>query len=280
MRKHLIPSLEESNSRISQLIESKKSFVVGRVGLGGGTAITALTYARQPINPQFYIWVYQTEGFYGIPDFNRFAQLYYESIQTSDLQAYWGDPSFPGFMEYENFITPQNQVLINPCSLDAYSFENPWTQSLAGKKVLIVHSFKDSIDSQLKIKDKIWTNKNVLPDAEYITYKPVQSLGGFGPHTSWYDSFDRMCQDISKIDFDVALLAAGGYGMPLSGYIKQHLNKGAIYVGGCLQLFFGIKGRRWDSNIDVTKYYNEYWIRASKDETPSSAPIVEGGCYW
>lgn len=280
MRKHLIPSLEESNSRISQLIESKKSFVVGRVGLGGGTAITALTYARQPINPQFYIWVYQTEGFYGIPDFNRFAQLYYESIQTSDLQAYWGDPSFPGFVEYENFITPQNQVLINPCSLDAYIFENPWTQSLVGKKVLIVHSFKDSIDSQLKIKDKIWANKNVLPDAEYITYKPVQSLGGFGPHTSWYDSFDRMCQDISKIDFDVALLAAGGYGMPLSGYIKQHLNKGSIYVGGCLQLFFGIKGRRWDSNPDVTKYYNDYWIRASKDETPSSAPIVEGGCYW
>lgn len=280
MRKHLIPSLEQSNTNISNLIEAKKSFLVGRVGLGGGTAITALTYAKQPIHPQFYIWIYQTEGFYGIPNFDRFAQLYFNSIQSSDLQAYWGDPSFPGFIEYENFITPPNQSLIEPGSLDAYVFERPWTQKLAGKKVLIIHSFKESIDKQLKIKDKIWSNDNFLPEAEYLTYKPVQSLGGFGPHTSWYDSFDRMCDDISKIDFDIALVAAGGYGMPLCGFIKESLNKGAIYVGGCLQLFFGIKGRRWDTNNNITKLYNENWIRASLEETPSSAPLVENSCYW
>jgi hypothetical protein len=89
-----------------------------------------------------------------------------------------------------------------------------------------------------------------------------------------------MCNDISKIDFDVALLAAGGYGMPLCGFIKQQLNKGAIYVGGCLQLFFGIKGRRWDTNPEVTKYYNEFWVRASEEETPRVSNQIEGGCYW
>lgn len=280
MRKNQIPSLQESNDKISQLIETKKSFIVGRVGLGGGTAITALTYARQPINPQFYIWVYHTEGFYGTPNFERFANLYYESIQMTDLQAYWGDPSFPGFIEYEDFITPKNQSLIEPGSLDAYNLENPWTTKLTGKKVLIIHSFKDTIENQFKKIDKIWPNKSVLPDAEYIFYKPVQSLGGYGPHTSWYDSFDRMCNDISKIDFDVALIAAGGYGMPLCGFIKKHLGKGAIYVGGCLQLFFGIKGRRWETTESVTKHYNEYWVRPSEEEKPKLGDQVEGGCYW
>jgi hypothetical protein len=280
MRKDKILSLEESNRKISELIETKKSFLIGRVGLGGGTAITALTYAQQPINPQFYIWVYHTEGFYGTPNFQRFANLYYNSIQSSDLQAYWGDPSFPGFIEYENYITPPNQILIEPSSLDAYQFENPWTEKLAGKKILIVHGFKDTIEKQLENKNKIWNNSKILPDAEYILYKPVQSLGGYGPHTSWYDSFDRMCNDISKIDFDIALLACGGYGMPLSGFVKNNLGKGAIYVGGCLQLFFGIKGRRWETTESVTKHYNDFWVRASEDEKPKLGDQVEGGCYW
>jgi len=280
MRKDKILPLEESNRKISELIENKKSFLIGRVGLGGGTAITALTYAQQPINPQFYIWVYHTEGFYGTPNFERFANLYFNSIQSSDLQAYWGDPSFPGFIEYENYITPPNQILIEPSSLDAYQFEKPWTEKLAGKKILIVHGFKDTIEKQLENKDEIWGNTKILPDAEYILYKPVQSLGGYGPHTSWYDSFDRMCGDISKIDFDIALLACGGYGMPLSGFIKNNLGKGAIYVGGCLQLFFGIKGRRWDTTESVTKHYNNYWVRASENEKPKLGDQVEGGCYW
>ena len=280
MRKDKILPLEESNKKISELIENKKSFLIGRVGLGGGTAITALTYAQQPINPQFYIWVYHTEGFYGTPNFERFANLYFNSIQSSDLQAYWGDPSFPGFIEYENYITPPNQILIEPSSLDAYNIENPWTDKLKGKKVLVIHGFKDTIEKQMKNIDKIWNGKKVLPEAEYIFYKPVQSLGGYGPHTSWYDSFDRMCEDISKIDFDVALLACGGYGMPLCGFIKNNLGKGAIYVGGCLQLFFGIKGRRWDTAVSVTNHYNEYWVRASEEEKPKFGDQIEGGCYW
>lgn len=285
MRKDKILSPQLSNQKIAELIDTRKSFLVARAGIGGGTAITALTYARQPIHQQFQIWVYNNEGFYGTPNYERFAQLYFGSMQIADLQAYWGDPLFPGFVEFEDFIVPKDQTLIEPISLDAYHFENPWTQKLAGKKVLIVHSFKETIEKQLSVRDKIWGDKNVLPEAEYILYQPVQSLGGYGPHTSWYDSFDRMCEDISKIDFDVALLASGGYGMPLAGFIKQRLNKGAIYVGGCLQIFFGIKGHRWDKNNDVNKFYNDYWVRHTPDSktTPdfkTYVPETEGGCYW
>lgn len=280
MRKDKIISLEESNKKISEIIETKKSFSITRVGLGGGTAITALTIANQPIHPEFLKMFYHNEGFYGVPDFGRFVNLYGGSIRESDLQGYWGDPCFPGFMEYEDFITPKDQVLIEPSSLDSYIFDNPWSSKLKGKKILIVSSFKDSIEKQLKIKDKIWNGREVLPDAEYIVYKPVQSMGGYGPHTSWYESFDIMCRDISKIDFDVALLACGGYGVPLCWFIKNQLSKGAIYVGGCLQIFFGIKGRRWDNSENVTKHYNEHWIRPSAEEKPKIADQIEGGCYW
>ena len=52
-------------------------------------------------------------------------------------------------------------------------------------------------------------------------------------------------QDISKIDFDIALVSCGGYGLPICHYINNQLNKGSIYVGGILQIYFGIIGRRW-----------------------------------
>ena len=46
-----------------------------------------------------------------------------------------------------------------------------------------------------------------------------------------------MCMDIVKLEFDIALVACEGYGMPICNFIKGKLNKSAIYVGGGLQLF-------------------------------------------
>ena len=88
-----------------------------------------------------------------------------------------------------------------------------------------------------------------------------------------------MCKDISKIDFDVALLGCGSYGLPLANYIKN-LGKSAVYIGGGLQLYFGIKGKRWENSQDITKFYNDYWTRANTNETPNTSNMVEGGCYW
>ena len=89
-----------------------------------------------------------------------------------------------------------------------------------------------------------------------------------------------MCKDISNIDFDIALLGCGSYGLPLCDYIKIKLNKSAVYIGGGLQLYFGIKGKRWEGSEDITKFYNEYWTRPTTEETPTTSTMVEGGCYW
>jgi hypothetical protein len=280
--KHPILSLEESNKKLGELIENKSNYLVSRAAISGGPAITALTLTRQPINPQFLIWVYHNEGFYGTPHFERFAQLYSLPFKIADMQAYWGydAPGFEDFVHYENYLTPPNIPLIDPSVFDAYLFDEPWTLKLKGKKILIIHSFAETMSKQVLTKDKHWKDKQVLPDAEYIFYKPVQSLGGYGPHSSWYESFDIMCQDISKIDFDVAWVSAGGYGMPLTGFIKQYMGKSAIYVGGVMQILFAIKGKRWEVLEGVTNNYNEFWVRPSEEETPRVANQIEGGCYW
>lgn len=85
-----------------------------------------------------------------------------------------------------------------------------------------------------------------------------------------------MEDEIRQKDFDIALLGCGAYGFPLAAYIKS-LGKQAIHVGGPLQLYFGIRGKRW---TDRNFYSNEFWTSPSVDERPRNIERVEDGCYW
>lgn len=155
-----------------------------------------------------------------------------------------------------------------------------WLNALTNKKVLVVHPFAKLIETQYKIKDKLFKNI-VIPDFELITVPAVQSMGGSNDFATWIDAFEYMKDTISKKDFDVALLGCGAYGMPLGAFIKEEIGKPAIHVGGELQLFFGIKGKRWDERKYVRdKFYNEYWVRPTDDLKPENWKQVEGGCYW
>ena len=272
LNKRLNPDL--SNAKIAEIINN--NVLITRVGLGGETAISALSLNNIPIPQHVFNWFYINAGFYGNQNYINYAKMYKNACDNSDLHAYW---NFEGFVEMEDFLVPESKELIEPSALESFRFDNPWTEKLKDKNILIIHPFKETIDKQLLIKDKIWQNKNVLPDATYITYKSIQSIGGSGPHKDWYESFDIMCKDISKIDFDVALLGCGSYGLPLANYIKN-LGKSAVYIGGGLQLYFGIKGKRWENSQDITKFYNDYWTRANTNETPNTSNMVEGGCYW
>lgn len=268
---------QQSNDAIANLVKENKSFLISRVGLGGETAISALVLANQEIPQHVYNWFYINAGFYGSTNLITYARYYKSACESCDLHAYW---SYQGFIEMEDFLVPEEKTLIDVGALESFRFDNPWTEHLKGKKILIINPFKETIDKQLLVRDKIWENKNILPDAEYITYKSVQSIGGQGPDKDWYESYNKMCEDISEIDFDVALLGCGSYGLPLCDYIKNKLNKSAVYIGGALQLYFGIRGKRWEGSEDITKFYNEYWVRPNTEETPVTSTMVEGGCYW
>ena len=81
--------------------------------------------------------------------------------------------------------------------------------------------------------------------------------------------------EIDKADFDVALIGCGAYGFPLAAHCKR-IGKQGIHIGGSLQLYFGIKGKRWDNH----GLYNEFWVSPDESEQPKNLSRVEGGCYW
>jgi len=175
----------------------------------------------------------------------------------------------------------KNAVRVN---LDGYYapfyYSKPWTCHLKGKRVLVVHPFAEDIQSQYAKRKLLWDDEDVLPDFTLLTYKAVQSIVGTKTEfATWFNALQKMKDDISKIDFDIALVGCGAYGMPLAAHCKQ-LGKQAVHLAGWLQVLFGIKGTRWDNNPRVSKFYNEYWIRPSAQNRPQGLEMVENGCYW
>lgn len=214
----------------------------------------------------------------------NFSKRYLADIPQIDLLG--------SFNETESLM-PLRKDVVNVHLECLYPFfvEKPWTRVLKGKRVLVIHPFVETIVSQHKNHTKIFSNQDVFPDYILLTLKAVQSNAGAEvPFKDWFDALKHMENQISKLDFDFAIIGCGAYGLPLAAYVKR-MGKKAIHLGGGSQLLFGIKGKRWDDNAyhwknlpeldtNYSKLYNENWVRPSSNETPKSANSVEGACYW
>lgn len=177
----------------------------------------------------------------------------------------------------EKFLNPD--AIISSGGAGMYmAAENPWTEGLRGKKVLVVHPFAKTIESQYKKRELLFANPKTLPEFELKTIKTVQTLAN-NPceFPDWFAALDHMKGQIDRTDFDVALISGGAYGYHLAHHCKM-IGKKGIHVAGSGQLIFGIKGKRWlDLNVD---YINEHWVSPSEEDKFPGADRVEGGCYW
>lgn len=294
--KGAVLDLESGNALLKQMIESGRPFMAGRFGTelkalrnymeieihkqGGLKKLLAgIKGFSHDWNPQIKQQLKDLTGVFPATDemMHRFSVLYNKHIKNIDILGVWY------FLKHEYSTIHQcrpQAKLIPALSLEPFRFKVPWSSALANKKVLIVHPFAKSIQRQYKQRDLIFPGRNVLPEFELKLLKAVQSLGGENTEFSnWVEAYDYMCNEIQKQDFDVAIIGAGAYGLPLASFVKQ-LGKQAIQMGGATQLLFGIKGKRWDENGFGDEFYNDSWIRPAEEERPLYAEAVEGACYW
>ena len=157
----------------------------------------------------------------------------------------------------------------------------PWTLALKGQRLLIISPFVDSFKKQIANKEKIY-GIDLFPECSFIFIKPPQTQGD--NYSKEFDiELNNFIGEIIKIkdNFDIALCSCGGYGNLVCNAIYD-MDKSAIYVGGVLQMYFGIYGNRWlTERKDAMKLYlNNYWSRPQQHEKPSGEKKIENGCYW
>jgi hypothetical protein len=166
--------------------------------------------------------------------------------------------------------------------VEPYMHANPWSRALAGKKVLVIHPFAETIaDQYARKREQLFANPLVLPDFELKTIKAVQSIANNKtPFATWFDALGHMKAQISATDFDIAIIGCGAYGMPLAAHCKR-IGKKAVHLGGQTQLLFGIKGKRWETGHDeIKRMFNEHWVYPDEQDKPKNYGVVEGGAYW
>ena len=233
---------------------------------------------NQSILEQMKSW----SGFFPISSKNieQFSKLIIEDMKQIDILGSW--------LVEENYFYDELRDVhkIFLLLFDPFWSKMPWTRALKGKKILVIHPFSQTIESQYKKRKLLFQNDEILPDFELKTFKAIQTLGGNDSYNfkDWFEALNFMKKEIEKIEFDICLIGAGAYGFPLAAHIKR-LGKKSVHLGGSLQLLFGISGKRWeDKNYNEEyKYFeliNENWVRPNETEKPFNANSVEGGCYW
>lgn len=210
----------------------------------------------------------------------RFSAVYREAARNIDVFCAWLFRH--GLWRWEEYAFRElcpGAVLTDIRALDAFLYSQPWSSALEGRRVLVVHPFSKSIERQYQRRELLFQNPRVLPQFGSLEVLPAvqsaaQNVTGF---QDWFEALAFMQDQMRKREFDVALIGAGAYGMPLAAYAKT-LGKQAIHLGGVTQILFGIIGSRWESWYPWL--FNEHWIRPSAEERPKGAERIENACYW
>ena len=287
---------EAANDLVRTLIASRQPLMIGRIG---GTEIPVVAaYAgrtdRKSLTARstefitgrrsVFWWtekmrtdIAQFSGFFPATDemLARYSLQTLDDISQLDVLGTW--------LRLENTLLPffpPGMKRVRVFDLQPFRFARPWSAALAGRTVLVIHPFDDSIRAQYAKRKLLFANPTVLPDFELKTLRAVQSLvGNEVEFPDWFAALDHMRRAIDQIDFDLAIIGAGAYGLPLAAHIKR-LGRQAIHLGGVTQILFGIRGLRWDTDPALEHLYNEHWIRPSPHETPQHFKRLETGAYW
>ena len=294
---------DAASAMIENLLRSSRPAMVGRFGCTEMSCLHNYLEIKKPgRNPLHYVtgrrdqWWWnknimrqmrEWSGFFhAAPEYlARFCELMLRDMEELDILGSW--------LPYEWEVMPMIHGVprVRLLNLEPYWSSRPWSRALEGKKVLVVHTFAESIMRQYeRNRTRIFENPEVLPPFSLETLAAVQSMGtGTDRFSDWFEALAWMKDEIDRRVYDVCLIGCGAYGFHLAAHVKRRGGQ-AVHLGGALQLLFGLRGRRWEDpaygadpgapKYDYFRLFNDAWMRPERAETVSHASRVEGGCYW
>ena len=279
--KNVIMNVSEGSATIYNQLKKGNPLMISRFGSTELSYIFHyLNHRKQPKKwtEHHRIEITHQSGFYPTDDesLDTFCKLYLGILKDIDILGVWFKPG-EDYMVKKYMKKP---ALIPLVAIEPYYNSPPWSSYLKSKKVLVIHPFAKTIEAQYhKNRKSIFSDENILPEFELLTLKAVQSLNGASDdYPTWFDALDQMKEQISQVKFDIAIIGAGAYGMPLASFVKG-LGKQAIHMGGATQILFGIRGTRWDNHPFFQQFFNDDWVRPLKADRPPGK-LLEDEAYW
>ena len=271
---------------LRQKLFHKTPFLAGKIG---GAELLALEHLDHRLKfkwPKGWSWrspaarLHNNAGVFPIQkkSFMNWNEEMRQSIATTDFLCAWQNDPF--LKEYETALI--QSLAPQSCAIPMSLLGRDILPVIATSRWLVISPFVKTMQKQLSRMKQINDPDGKLEidwDHIFKTCKfvrcPFHSHLETSPFASWEDGLDKLAVEVASKEFDVALIGAGAWSLPLGKRIKQ-LGKSAIHMGGETQLLFGIKGKRW-VNYNI---YNSTWVNTDPEETPEDTNRVEDGCYW
>jgi hypothetical protein len=275
---------QEGNDHLSELLLASLPMAAGKMGeseLGGlrhyerhrdaqGTCTRWGTYWKR-LNVNAGVYPADADVY------SRFCRGFGQVLGSLDVLAVW----FPLGENAMRLKFAQSATPVANRALEPYYHNQPWSRHLAGKSVLVVTPFAGTVLSQYARRKEIWRDRpDVLPDFHLETLRCPLSAGLIQPaFPDWFSALDSMRAEMRRRDFEIAIIGAGAWGVPLASHAKE-LGKVGIHLGGPTQLLFGIRGSRWDNHPIIKTFFNDAWVRPGNADRPENFRNIENGCYW
>ena len=275
--------------------QKNEPFLIGRLS-GNEPSLCGKILSNQPLQNYTYLINNMLFGagilFTHIDHYKQYVKLYTRSVSRCDLLGIWSESMYSQAKEYYGFIEKVYPNIKKICAqgLEPFYYMNNsqycFDNIFKNKKVLIITSHEKTTNQQISNMQHIFQSNKIFHETtEFYVYKPPQQNGGNHDNNPWTYHFEKMKEDLKNIkeqtfDYDIALVSCGGFGMLISDYIFSDLKTSAIYVGGSLQLFFGIMGTRWKNSPKIIQHVNNYWTHPLDEDKPKNPQLCEGSCYW
>jgi hypothetical protein len=217
----------------------------------------------------------------------KYSNLYLEAFSNCELYAGWapGDGVYSSIQTshsvLDNIFNSKDSIYAESFDIYHHIYTRPWTYALKNKRILMISNFEESIQSKIQTRKEIY-GVDLFPGCEIITIRPPLTQGN-----EESEEFDiELLKFISRLEkihdqYDIALVSCGGYGNLVCSYLYK-TGKSAIYIGGVLQMYWGILGSRWfNDRPDIIRLFlNKSWNRPKESEKPKNHTSIEGSCYW
>jgi len=278
-------SYPQSRPLIAVPLPGPRGWMAGKVGT---TELLALEFSERWVRPPWpktASWrramrrLFVDSGVFpeNKRQFEEFLKAYRQAIRKLDAVCVWQLDHF--LRTYEELYLRDNCPHAERVSLNFLSTEI--LREIGNRRILVVSPFAKTMQRQASRLPEVHRRKpwatHLAGAADRCDFVccPTFSFLQKSPFPNWSEGLEKLTEEVLGHDFEVALIGAGAWSLPLAAHLKQ-AGRVAIHMGGETQLLFGIKGQRWEAY----GIYNEHWVRPSPEETPEGFLQKENGCYW
>jgi hypothetical protein len=291
-----ILSTDESFAVVADQLSSSTPAAVGKLGTIEFQLVQFAVMTRKqnlPIPSTFLLPLTRNAGMFPPTQetAKEMADLLLRAVMEMTAVSPWYKPEEECAL-YNIFNRKAARVALQ--GLECFLSPDPahwWTARLApGTRVLVISPFSSTIRAQIPHLDKIWAARPGLWSSQlqfhcigfplsFGIQSPEEQRHMLTAYGNSVGLLRAIQEEMDKVEYDIAIVGVGIHSLPLVAHAKRS-GKRAIHTGGGTQIYFGIRGGRWDTMEPFTSFYNEHWVRPAAEERPPYLGAVEGGCYW